>query len=82
MTETQATQDHLAEIAAMNYQQMLEAWMNGAAYLVDGSEEKKAFDARFQQLRAELQPEESSSTSTDRATKKRGGKKGKYRGRR
>lgn len=82
MTETQATQDHLAEIAAMNYQQMLETWMSGAPYLVDGSEEKNAFDARFQQLRAEIQPDESSSTSTDRATKKRGGKKGKYRGRR
>jgi hypothetical protein len=81
MSDTQVTPDHLAEIAAMNYQQMLDAWMSGAPYLVDGSEEKKAFDARFQQLRAELQPEESSSTSTDRSNKKRGGKKGNYRGR-
>jgi len=80
MPEAQVT-DHLAEIEAMDYQQMLEAWMTGASYLVEGSEEQTAFDARFQKLRAERQPEESASTSTER-TKKRNGKKGSYRGRR
>jgi hypothetical protein len=82
MSDTQVTTDHIAAINAMDYQQMLTTWMTGASYLVDGSPEKDAFDARFQQLRAELQPEESSSTSTARNTKKRSGKKGTYRGRR
>jgi hypothetical protein len=80
MSDTQVTTDHLAEINSMDYQQMLTAWMTGAPYLVEGSPEKTAFDARFQQLRAELQPEESTSSSTGRNTKKRG-KKGNYRGR-
>ena len=81
MSDTQVTTDHLAEINSMDYQQMLTTWMTGASYLVDGSPEKAAFDARFQMLRAELQPEESSSTSTNRSNKKRSGKKGTYRGR-
>lgn len=81
MSETQVATDHLAAIAAMDYQQMLETWMTGAPYLVEGSDEKKAFDTRFQQLRAEIQPEESSSTSTERGNKKRSGKKGNHRGR-
>lgn len=81
MSDTQVTTDHLEEINAMSYQQMLTAWMTGAPYLVEGSPEKAAFDSRFQKLRAELQPEESTSTSTERKTKKRG-KKGTYRGRR
>jgi hypothetical protein len=81
MPDTQSTLDNINAIESMDYQQMLEAWMTGAPYLVEGSEEKDVFDARFQKLRAELQPQESTSSSTERNAKKRGGKKGGYRGR-
>ena len=77
MSDTKTVADHLAEIEAMDYQQMLTTWMTGASYLVDGSEEKKAFDARFQRLRAEHQPLESASTAE--RNKKPNRKKGKRR---
>lgn len=82
MSDTQVTQDHLAEIESMDYQQMLTVWMTGAPYLVEGTEEKKAFDARFQSLRAEIQPKESTSSSTERnGGKKTRTRKGGSRGR-
>lgn len=79
MPDTQAVPDYLAEIEAMDYQQMLTTWMTGAPYLVEGSEEQQAFDLRFQKLRAETQPQESTSSSAERS-KKHGRKKGKRRG--